>query len=196
MQIIENLIPKGWQEEILGLMTKIYWSYTPGTSDYNLNIEEGLDIFTDENTIDTVQYCHVALQDGKSTTHIMNFFPMIYLLQDRLQKKIISVHRIKINCLNPKPNFTSYNYNVAHVDSRNSNLTSVIYYINDSDGDTFVFDEFANINERIKSLTLSNRVTPVMGNALVIPSSQFHASSNPINTQARFVINFMMELEK
>jgi hypothetical protein len=196
MQIIENLIPKGWQEEILGLMTEINWTYRSLTVSYDDEIVEGLDICKDANTIDTVQYSHVALNSNTNQSTVMNFFPLIYMIQDRLQKKIKAVNRIKVNCLNPKPDFGVNNYNVAHVDSRNSNLTSVIYYINDSDGDTFVFDEFANINERIKSLTLNNRVTPVMGNALVIPSSQFHASSNPINTQARFVINFMMELEK
>jgi hypothetical protein len=196
MQIIENLIPKVWQEEILRLMTKINWSFLPATSDISYNTKEGLDYFADKNTIDTVQYSHVALQNGNSSSNVMNFFPLVYMIEDRLQKKILNVYRIKVNCLNPRPHFDVNNYNLAHVDSRSSGLTSVIYYINDSDGDTFVFNEFANENETVKSLTLYDRVTPVMGNALVFPSSQFHASSNPINTQARFVLNFMMELEK
>jgi hypothetical protein len=196
MQIIENLIPKGWQEELLGLMTEINWTYRPSTVNVYDTIVEGWDICTDENTIDTVQYSHVALNSNTNQSTVMNFFPLIYMIQDRLQKKIKAVNRIKVNCLNPKPNFGVNNYNLPHIDSRNNNFTSVIYYINDSDGDTFVFDQIENQNNLVKSLTLKHRVTPVMGNALVIPSTQFHASSNPTNTQARFVLNFMMELEK
>lgn len=202
MQIIENLIPKSWQEDLLKITKTLPFSYSEATSyrqqgDPEDFLKQGWDMFIDENTIDTCQYVHVPLykNDNHHGPSFLNFFPLIYMIEERLKLKVIDIHRIKINCLNHVPNFTKNNYNLAHTDGIEDLLT-VIYYLNDSDGDTFVFNEFHDPEKPVEKLTLKGRVTPKMGNALVIPAKQFHASSNPINTPSRFVINFLLEVEK
>lgn len=202
MQIIENLIPKNWQEDLLKISKELPFQYSEATS-YKIEgepddfMKQGWDIFVDENTIDTYQYVNAPLikRDNFFSPSCMNFLPLTYLIEERLGQKILDVRRIKINCLNHIPNFTKNNYNLAHTDGTEDLLT-VIYYLNDSDGDTFVFNEFHDPEKLIDQLTVKARVTPKMGNALVIPSRQFHASSNPINTPSRFVINFLLEMEK
>ena len=68
----------------------------------------------------------------------------------------------------------------------------MVYYVNDSDGDTVLFNEFYNT----KSVSINRRIAPKKGRAVIFDSNRFHASSNPINTPTRFVINFTFKLHE
>ena len=57
----------------------------------------------------------------------------------------------------------------------------MIYYINDSDGDTFL------------NKTETKRITPKANSAVIFPSNLWHASSNPTKGK-RIVINYVAEL--
>lgn len=198
IQIIDELIPKNWQEDLLESMKEVTWIHQKGTSYKSTpsNFVQGMDVFVDDNTIDTVQFVHYAILGDNKTFMFPYIKPMVYMLENAIGQKIARVHRVKINHTAPIPNFTSNNYNIAHSDEPRRDLTTVVYYINDSDGDTFIFNESHNFDHAITKLTIDRRVTPKMGSAVVFPSDRLHASSNPINTPSRYVINFVLELEK
>jgi len=69
-----------------------------------------------------------------------------------------------------------------HTDREEAESKSMIYYVNDSDGPTRFFDEHGNI---IKT------VYPKKGTAVLFPSNTIHASSCPINSSKRIVINYV-----
>jgi len=197
MQIIKDLVPQNWQTDLHELLADASWAYQKGTS-YKTgpgNFIQGMDVFLDENTIDTVQFVHYAmLNEHKS--YLYGFVRcMMYNLENRLEKKITRIHRMKFNHQSPIPNFTNDNYNIPHSDDARADLYSMIYYVNDSDGDTFVFNEFYSPDYSVKKLTLLERITPEAGKCIVFPSSQFHASSNPITTPSRYVLNVTFEME-
>ena len=195
--VIDDLIPKAWQLDLLESMREVQWIHQKGTS-YKTgpsNFIQGMDVFEDENTIDTVQFVHYAILGENKTFMFPYLKPMIYMIEDRIGKHIVRMHRIKINHQSPIPNFTKDNYNIAHSDDPRKELWSVVYYVNDSDGDTVIFNESYNPDWANKSLTVIERITPKMGRAVMFPSTQFHASSNPINTPSRYVINFTFEVE-
>ena len=100
--------------------------------------------------------------------------------------------RIKVNCLT-RDGFES-KYNPPHVDVVEPGFLSLIYYINDSDGDTVLFDK--TIDQGFNDLKIVERITPRQGSAFLIPSNQLHASSCPIQNNRRLVINFILEPEK
>ena len=60
---------------------------------------------------------------------------------------------------------------------------SIIYYVNNSDGDTFFFD---------KKLNTVKRISPRQGRAVVFNSNMRHAACCPINSVYRQVINFVL----
>lgn len=62
-----------------------------------------------------------------------------------------------------------------------------LYYINDSDGDTILFNEFFGQNP--KSLTIQERINPEKGKAIFFNGLQYHASSAPRKNKYRAVIN-------
>jgi hypothetical protein len=197
IQIVENLIPVCWQQGIMDLMTDIPWIRQPGTS-YKVNDHsfiQGMDKFEDELTVDSPQFVHFLI-DPKQTSPVYSYIrPILYMLEDKLDKKITKICRIKINHQYPIIGFGEHNYNIAHVDDSNGKLLSAVYYINDSDGDTVIFNEKYSSSADIKKLTVLERIRPEAGKVVIFPSTQLHASSNPINTNARYVINFMFEVE-
>jgi hypothetical protein len=60
----------------------------------------------------------------------------------------------------------------------------VIYYVNDSDGDTFVFDDDGKIIKR---------VSPKKGRFFMFDGRLKHAGSHPYDNTMRVVINFNVE---
>jgi hypothetical protein len=208
MNIIENVIPKAWQDDILTYITQLPFAYGPGTSyqavidGEKLSFVSGLDYLIDEKTVDTPQFSHVSFYgkvNGPNTSvSYAEFRPLLYFIQEYLKKKITTLHRVKVNCLLQNPNCKIDNYNIAHVDTSNNNKNTLtaIYYANDSDGDTFLFNEHSDKDNLIDNLTIKERITPKMGSLIIFPSTQFHASSNPMKTTSRFVINFMFDVEE
>ena len=74
-------------------------------------------------------------------------------------------------------------HNTPHIDFLDMPHHVLIYYVNDSDGDTIFFDE--NENE-IK------RVTPKRGRYALFNGNILHAGSNPIKSNYRIIINYNM----
>jgi hypothetical protein len=69
-----------------------------------------------------------------------------------------------------------------------------VYYVNDTDGDTFIFDKFhrdLKPNQELSEVEFNivQRVTPKKGRCVVFNGSQFHSSSGPTD-KIRCIINF------
>ena len=72
--------------------------------------------------------------------------------------------------------------------------TVLLYYINDSDGDTILYKERANpltylAGDYPDSFNIDVRVTPKKGRAVIFDGLQFHSVSSPKETLKRQIIN-------
>jgi len=190
--IIDDLIPKGHQVELANTLTyNIAWRFQSVTAQIR---ESNYDVCVDDNTIDSLQFVHYALLNGSSTEALPVIRPLMSAVEKQLNQRVVDVGRIKINCLtNNIKTFTSSNYNIPHTDEPGIEWLTMVYYINDSDGDTFLFNEA--VGNTANGLTLHSRVSPSMGRAVIFDSRRFHAGSNPIDSQSRFVINVTFKLE-
>jgi hypothetical protein len=190
--IIDDLVPEGYQVELLNKLTyDIPWRYQSITAQTN---NSNYDVCVDANTIDSLQFVHYALLNGSSTEVLPLIRPLMHSVENHLKKRVIDVGRIKINCLtNNIKTFTSSNYNIPHTDDPSVDWLTMVYYINNSDGDTFLFNEA--VGDTANGLTLHSRVSPKIGRAVIFDSRRFHAGSNPIDSQSRFVIKVTIKLE-
>ena len=76
-------------------------------------------------------------------------------------------------------------YATKHVDMDIPHLT-ILYYVNDSDGDTFFFGK--DINDGI-----SRRITPKKNRAIIFDGLIYHAGSLP-TANKRVILNFNLKI--
>jgi hypothetical protein len=102
--------------------------------------------------------------------------------------------RVKANFLtqNVDHSFDEMCINFPHLDNYNDHKV-LVYYVNDSDGDTVLFNEQFDPEHRTKTepieLTTEARVQPKKGRILMFDGLQYHTSQNPINSKHRCIIN-------
>jgi hypothetical protein len=209
MRIIENCIPKDYQEEIYKEFTShdFGWYFDPATV-YTKADKPIKDHFTNKicitpQTQDSPQFTHTFYWYGDVVSKYMYLMqPMFFHLQKHgINAKLLK--RIKANHMTREHDYPKDFYNVSHIDAppeelpSNGKVKTFLYYVNDSDGDTFIFNEKLNSKTDLSpdNLTLHSRVTPKAGSGVLFDSYHYHASSHPVNSKRRMVINFIFETE-
>jgi hypothetical protein len=189
---VNNCLPKKLENDIENIVGEIPYYYGPNTS-YAVN-----DPFFDHynklskhaNVVENGQFTHSVLDEGTIVSNLHGLlYPVLYSFAEKENIEVNAITRIKINLLLKDKTFTKENYNFPHSD-RGSGEKIFIYYINDSDGDTIIFNEYDDYVNLPDKFTIADRITPKKGTGVFLESSRFHASSNPSLMQHRYVINF------
>jgi hypothetical protein len=149
-------------------------------------------IITDPLAKETFGFNHTVYDHE---TDIKSFFfqsmPLILTtFEEKFEIKIKKLLRIRLGMKHPKIGFSKENYNLPHVDYFYPHGT-LIYYINDSDGDTFIFNEtFNDARGEPENFSIQSRVTPKANRMLFLEDGlQYHTASNPIVSDRRIIIN-------
>jgi len=171
--IFDDVIPKLYQDRIEAMMTNIEfpWKFlsdvTYGGKDSAKSV--------DPNAKGTAGFAHLfydRMMEHESPQWDF-LFPLFLTFVDTPNYELL---RVKGGLLLP----TKLGYNMPHIDAECPHTTA-LYYVNDSDGDTFFFNNDGEI---------CNRVTPKKGRLIIFDGLTHHASSCPIESSHRLVINF------
>jgi hypothetical protein len=103
---------------------------------------------------------------------------------EKTKLNLKNILRIKSNLQTQHSCNTENTINYPHVDFDNIPHYVLIYYVNDSDGDTILIDENFNIFKRI---------TPKKGNFLLFDGKILHTGSHPIKSNSRVIININLK---
>jgi len=114
----------------------------------------------------------------KLCANLLNKF-MKYIGEDSYK-----IYRTKIN-LSPQHKRPEGTYCVPHTDIEKEHMV-VIYYVNDSDGPTYLFEDDGR--------TIIKKVEPKKGRFLMFDGSTKHAGSHPIDNTFRTVINYNIKI--
>jgi hypothetical protein len=199
MQVLENLLPQTYLNDLtkLFLSNDFAWFYSAQTSKY-MGDGRGEGVILTKNVVETPQFVHTFYyaQDRKTSVYYELINPLFVIIQKELKLNLKLV-RIKANLLLQQPDYPDGCYHTPHIDwnpdGRDMSLTnhrSLVYYVNDSDGDTVLFNEY--LQDSPSNLTIKHRQTPKANTAIYFNSDNYHASMSPKNTKARLVINFVM----
>jgi len=188
MKVIDDIIDKNKQDELesnlIGNNGIPYFHCLDTVDSYQEQI-----MFKDKNIIHQPQFVHILYNENKQNStafeYIMNIFNGTGI--EKLKPK-----RLKINLLTPPITKNKKSYHHPHCDSRDSNDVTFLYYVCDSDGDTYIFDQKYN-GEVPNKLTIQKRISPKKGRMLIFDSNNFHASSPPFCQDFRCVINMVFE---
>lgn len=202
--IFDDLVPEVYQDNLNDLMPHHSWklkSTQGGTS--GINNEEVISKKY-KNIYEQYQFSSVALMEGKifhdcdNIVHKLLVIPNLSLATKNLHLDINQIKRIKLN-LQTKSYYPSKGkYNFPHIDYNNENIKNsytILYYLNDSDGDTYFFNEkiphWPNFtDDDIHNLTIRKQIPPKKGRIVMFRSDIMHAGSHPIENDSRMVVNY------
>jgi hypothetical protein len=153
------------------------WRYNPNT--YGREIEN-----IPAHMYDSPQLTHVMYFDNAVLTDGV-YWQAVQPILDKLNPT--EIFKVKANLLFPHHN--PKNYHIPHCDLDVSGWKSCIYYVNDSDGDTVLFDKYYQLGDA--DLKIAHRETPEKGRAIVFDSDRYHSSNNPKTHSERIVFNIV-----
>lgn len=181
--IIQNILPDS-------LKKHIYNSFNSHDTPWYFN--ETIN-YPSEEEIGTYQFTHKLFENN---AEISSLFPIarniIYFFEKETNIRVKGIHRVKAN-LTTKQNLNDtqiekLKHQDVQIDFQEppyENFLSLIYYVNDSDGDTIIYADGGEEEERI---------TPQANTLLYFNSSKWHAGLFPTQHKKRIVINFIVAL--
>lgn len=138
---------------------------------------------------------HTAcIEDRPSSEFFGLFQPVLYFLEQKTGLIYEKIIRIRVRrTFQTKGHFDGM-YNLPHIDSPlEEPYKTLVYYVNDSDGDTILFKEKHEPGTpTIKDvgLNIAHRSSPIKNNAILFDGDTFHAGNCPVNHRDRMIINF------
>jgi ectoine hydroxylase-related dioxygenase (phytanoyl-CoA dioxygenase family) len=196
MKLIENILTDNVKDRIKGIVLSdgFDWFYNGSTARI---IPGNKSAIEDSNTKDSIQFTHSLFENQRFNSEYVEYvIKIMKALEEKEGIVCTTLHRAKCNLIPQDINYGVDQYHPPHIDSKdvNDNTYTLVYYVNDSDGDTFVFNE--KFGDEFTDLTIAHRQTPTEGSALLFKSTNYHASSSPINTKSRAVINIVFESDE
>jgi hypothetical protein len=120
------------------------------------------------------------------------FLPFFETLGNKFGYLPEDFYVLRLSMKFPKEGYTSEIYQLPHVDFTDKPHDTLIFYLNDSDGDTRLFDQYYD-GSRPENFTVKHRVTPTKNRLLKFDGFQYHTAANPIETQRRVIVNLNMK---
>lgn len=123
-------------------------------------------------------FYHGIFIDGKILSNTYGLLmPILYEFCDKYSIEIKNLIRVRAGLLTLSG---TSGHHEPHVDYEIPHNT-LIYYVNDSDGDTYFFN---------KEKEITHTVEPQKGKCVLFDGQILHASSSPLKNNRRIVINF------
>ena len=151
-----------------------------------LKNSEDFFIIKNINTSDSFQFVHVILDESGTSSEYSDV--TINIFNKFLIKNKIDCSKLLRAKTNLTTNYWKNSKFSPHVDYTMDHLV-FLYYINDSDGDTILYNEkFKNVGESIY-LSEKTKISPVAGRAILFNGRHYHSSVPPEISPFRLVLN-------
>jgi hypothetical protein len=187
LHLHENFAPVALQNDIDFVLTnsesKFPWEYLDEVSQWQFN--------TNKPIKKNYGFTHVVFNDqngGETSQYFKVFSPLVYFIEERFKISVNKLLRIRIGMqtlVDEKEN----TIHIPHVDCNYPHKT-LLYYANESDGDTIFYEQFYSDEKNIpKDFTIQKRIAFQKGSAVLFDGLQFHSSSSPKFHNRRIAIN-------
>jgi hypothetical protein len=145
----------------------------------------------------TPAFSHMFFINGQGSSYYQLVFPILLQALSKANLEMINLISIRSFLQLAMPNRREHNN--PHVDN-NVPHHAFLYYVNDSDGDTFFFKQTTkeipkDTETEETNFVLKERISPKKGTIVIFDGNQYHASSAPTNGK-RCVINYNATLTK
>jgi hypothetical protein len=187
---IRNVVSPGYQDFIHEKVTSLQFPWY-----FNTNLVTPEATLKDEANIQG--FNHFLFEEQKQVSPTFDsIFPLYLSIVDQLKGTDIKfnlLERMRFNLTYANP-LSTLPWHMPHIDSMYPHYNA-IYYVNDSDGDTVIFNEtnedYSEDFDVMKEnkFTVKQRITPEKGKVVVFPGHYYHASSFAKKSNYRCVLN-------
>jgi hypothetical protein len=186
IRIFDNLFTSQETENIESIVTDCHFPWHLSAAKCASVPLDYAKLNADRETLESAMMVHtlVSVEHGAVSIH--------KIWADLISSRIMESAGIAGSVVRAKFNFhskaqASGKYHTPHIDSEAAHLVA-IYYVNDSDGDTRIFNrKFGEPTPEVHSL--ARAVTPKAGRVVLFSGEHFHASANPVQHDYRIVLN-------
>ena len=187
IKVFDKIIPQGYADAIeQDLLDREFpWCYIDDVTNLDYGNNSGL--------------TSIPYNLGKGTLDYYPFLkPLVYAIAEANGQPLKELYRIRIGFLT-KDDGPEYEYNTPHIDFLWKHYTAC-YYVNDSDGDTVLFDKMmgdmgTSVSDKVvqsyvekTKFNIVQRVSPQKGRVVIFDGCRFHSSTKPRNHKRRLVI--------
>ena len=172
IKVIDNFVSKQLSDEIENLMI------CKDVQKFNWYFNDKTDYTTSKK--DSFQLTHLFYDYREKEKVRSDYFELVKKLIEKVNHR--NIYRVKANLCTNITNYNKKNHQIVHQDMNDERFFSLLYYVNNSDGDTVFF----------KNKKVIKRVKPKKNKAVIFNSNIEHAGSNPIKSPYRMVINFIL----
>jgi hypothetical protein len=175
MQIIDDFLPEDVYQDILREINGVDfpWFYKEHSSFTGDNVPQFVHIFYVENEVNSSSFQLVV--------------PLITMFELKTDYKIELINRAKANLLVDKPYKKENLKKTIHKDMNDKGYISLLYYVEDSDGDTIIYSK-----DKKKEV---NRVSPRANRAFIFKGDEWHNATPPKKHQTRKIINIILKVK-
>jgi hypothetical protein len=187
---IDDVIPKLYQEQVEA-------ETTSGRTPWFFHEESGRRVPEVETSYSGFSHLAYHVNDAATAQSPLTalLLPVLFMYCDKAGLRLNTLLRIRLG-LFIKTMIDVPHHN-PHVDFYQPHNTA-IYYVNDSDGDTFIFNETYDDVSQQESLayardgkfTLARRIPPKKGRMIGFDGRYYHASMHPMQASHRIAIAF------
>lgn len=185
--VLDNFIPKSYEDKIKNeiLSEQINWHFMKDIAFTQQDIQD----FKLSKSIPAFAHKFYDMSVGVISPGYGLVLPIVYFACDKINYPVSEIISARSFLSMPVQDAV---YDHIHVD-RTVPHTVVLYYVDDSDGDTVFFNEtFNDVAEKdakFENLTIRKTVTPKKGRAVIFDGSIYHTATRPTRG-SRLIINF------
>jgi hypothetical protein len=193
VEIIEtpNAIPKAYQDQVESELasSRMLWNFHEEVAHSGSAFKITYPGFS--------HIAYLARDEGGPLISPMSslLLPILFVFCEKAKIQYNALLRIRVGLFTRMPSDAKHHN--PHVDFVQPHLTAV-YYVNDSDGDTYIFDQTVDQVSIEKSASYANEdkftvlgcVPPKRGKMTCFDGRHYHASSSPTKSNKRIAITY------
>ena len=202
--VLDDLISKEYQNYLINLFYSVPFNLNPNDSvGYYSNQKSDWGEFISLNNIkedvyDLPQMTSTFVYEGQVINDMFFYFNKLVPLYDAVQSYFnytfdYNIIRCKANLKHQVHESYLDKFNPPHIDAKFEHWV-LIYYINNSDGDTIIFKEQYNSNVITSNFTIDQKISPKQGRLIFFPGHKFHSANFPTKSSTRLILNNVLEI--
>jgi len=139
---------------------------------------------------DTEQSQSLLPREGNlriNSYHWETIKPIVSVIADIVGTDVKKILRCKANLTTPQPALPDEAFSLPHCDSDEKHLVALLY-VNNSDGDTVIFNETWNGSHREK-VSIKEKISPKENRVISFDGNSYHAGGIPVHSRERITLN-------